>query len=66
MEHHVPHASLPDPGKIGARLRCHDNQPLPPSSQRAGSVQMIYLHYDDTRDRQIRPLYQMNLMHAVA
>lgn len=65
VEYHVPYASLPDTRKIGARFRCHDDQALPPASQRAGSHQVVHVHYDDARDSQIRAVYQVNLMHAV-
>lgn len=66
MEHDVPQAGLPDPGKISARLRCHDDQALLPASQRPGSFQVVDFHNDHARDRQIRAVYQVNLMHAVS
>jgi hypothetical protein len=64
-EHYVPNASLPDPGQISARFGRHDHQALPPARQCAGSLQMVYIHYDDARDCQIWAFYQMNLMYAI-
>jgi len=66
LEHDVHNASLPDPGQIGARFGCHDDQAISPASQRAGFLQVVYVHYNHARDGQIWTLHQVNLMYAVS